>query len=1155
MPTHVPSHLLRKVFLFLVGILLLKTDSAFAQLRPRLTDPIQDSERVTLTGNIHPLARGEFDLGAAPPDLLMSRMLLVLKRGEEQEAELQKLLQDQQDKSSPRYHQWLTPEQFGQQFGPADEDIQTVTQWLESQGFQGIRVGKGRAVIEFSGTAAHVQRSFGTSIHRFLVDREEHWANSTEPSIPAALSPAVAGVFTLHNFFKKPDVHVDETPFVANAKRSAHPEFTSGPTDHALAPADFEKIYNFDPSQVPFGSNSTIAVVARSNINTQDVLSFQNYTNRLTSFLSVVLNGPDPGDLGGDDELEAVLDATWAGLIGSHTVQLVVSQSTATTDGIDLSELYIIDNNLADVMSESFGTCEGNATSSQAAGVSALAQQAAAQGITYVVSAGDSGSAGCDDPHTQTTASHPASVNLLAATPYTVAVGGTQFNENGHNATYWSSTTDQTTLGSAISYIPENVWNESCKSGQSGCTKPAIWAGGGGSSKFFSKPSWQTGVNGIPADGARDLPDVSLTTAAHDPYLICLRGSCNPDSQGKIRFVGVSGTSASAPAFAAIIGFVAQKAGTRLGVPNYILYRLAAAENLAQCNASSTTLPANNCVFNDVTVGNNAVPGETGYGTGSPSYKSGAGYDLATGLGSVNIGNLISQWSTVTFNPTTTSFSINPTTVVHGSGLNVTGSVTHSGGAGTPTGTAWIVEGAGSANLNESTLIGGNSPLELPLDSSASFSGAFHSLPGGTYQLNVHYSGDQVYGGSDGTSVPVTVQAEPTTVSFSVLTKDAGGNLVPFTGGPFGTSVYFQTHLSWASGIGKPSEYVLLYDHNASVAQVYPDAKGDAISTATQLPAGQHSITAAYYGDFSLSSSFNNKSISFSISQIPTSTTLTSKQSAQSLTLTATLSANATGTPPTGSITFTSGSTVLGTSPLANGTTTGGTVQATASFDATQLATGTYSVVATYQGDTNYTSSTSAPVALNLLADFALDNRGITSQTVHAGTTATYINDLAITPFFGYMSSAVMLTCSVPATGTACTINPPSVSLSAGQPNIATISVTTTARGSAVAADRIEFRRVPWTPLALLSLSIAGWALLFRPRMKWLPRVVAGMSLALLLTMFAGCGGGGSAGSGGGGPATPPPTASGTPAGTYTVTATGTSGSATHTTSFNLVVQ
>src|SRR5207248_6068815 len=185
------------------------------------------------------------------------------------------------------------------------------------------------------------------------------------------------------------------------------------------------------------------------------------------------------------------------------------------TEGVDLSELYIIDNNLADVMSESFGDCEANFTSAQAAGVASLAQQAAAQGLTYVVSAGDSGSAGCDDPHLETTATHPVSVNLLASTPYTVAVGGTMFNESGHPSTYWSATNAQGTLESAISYIPEDVWNESCITVQSGCAKGGIWAGGGGISKFFAKPSWQSGVVGIPGDGSRDVPDVSLTAASH----------------------------------------------------------------------------------------------------------------------------------------------------------------------------------------------------------------------------------------------------------------------------------------------------------------------------------------------------------------------------------------------------------------------------------------------------------------------------------------------------------------------------------------------------------------------------------------------------------------------------------------------------------------
>src|SRR5207248_2026476 len=203
---------------------------------------------------------------------------------------------------------------------------------------------------------------------------------------------------------------------------------------HALGPADFYTIYNFNPLGVGFAS---IAIVGRSNINLQDVIYFHYWMYDQAIAPQVIVNGPDPGNLGGGEEIEAVLDTTWAGVVApSNFVSLVVSKSTATTDGVDLSELYIIDNNLADVMSESFSGCEGHVTSTQAAGIKSLAQQAAVQGITYVVASGDSGSAGCDDPNTQTVATHGLSVNVLASTPYTVAVGGTVFNENGHDSTY-----------------------------------------------------------------------------------------------------------------------------------------------------------------------------------------------------------------------------------------------------------------------------------------------------------------------------------------------------------------------------------------------------------------------------------------------------------------------------------------------------------------------------------------------------------------------------------------------------------------------------------------------------------------------------------------------------------------------------------------------
>lgn len=1140
-------------------LFLLIANSALAQTTALIVGPVDSAQRVTLTGNTHPLARAEFDRGAAPADLPLNRMLLVLTRSPEQEAALQKLLVDQQDKTSGQYRHWLTPAQFGQQFGPADQDIQTIAAWLQQSGFQNVRVSQGRTVIEFSGTAGQVQNAFETPIHRYVVNGEEHWANATNPSIPAALAAAVKGVFTLHDFYKKPQLHLGETKLNAKAIKGARPQFTSSTGSHALTPSDYYTIYNFNPLVTT--TSAKIAIIARSNINLQDVTYFHYWTYDQATSAQVIVNGPDPGDLGGDDEAEAVLDTTWSGAVAPTAwLDLVVSQSTVTTDGIDLSEVYIIDNNLADVMSESFSGCEASVTSAQAAGISALAEQAAAQGITYVVSTGDSGSAGCDDPNSETVATQPDSVNVLASTPYTVAVGGTMFNENGQNATYWTATNASATLESAISYIPEDAWNESCKSGQSGCTTPGIWAGGGGASTLFSLPPWQTGVPGIPSGNARHLPDVSLTAASHDPYLLCLRGSCIPNAQGEISFATASGTSASAPAFAAIMALVGQKTLVRLGQPNYVLYRLAAAETLAQCNASATPLPAATCVFNDVTVGNNSVPGEATYGTPTATYQAGKGYDEATGLGSVNVTNLINKWSSVSFSPTTTTFSISPTTATHGAPLNVTVTVTPSSGSGTPSGSVWLTQ----SGFPQGNFVGDSTADIFTLNAQASFTGVTHLLPGGSYQVNAHYAGDGTYAGSDSTPpVQVSIQAEPTTTTFSVLTGASGGSMVPFTSGPYGTPIYFQALVTWPSGYGIPSSYVNFWDNGNGIGQAYVNAKGTALTPAnSQIPAGNHSITAGYYGDNSLSTSADLTPINFTITQVSTATTLTSQQNSQSLLLTATVSANSQGNPPTGTISFNSGSTAIGTSALSSATASNGSQQATAVFDASQLPAGQYTVVASYPGDTNYTGSVSASVSLNLNADFTITNRGFTSQTVTAGQTATYANDIAITPFFGY-SSSVALSCSVPAQATTCAVNPTSSPLSNGM-GIATVTITTTARSAIFPQTpiiRFPLQPVNWSIL-LSALILCCLLFLQSPRTRRM-RLAGPLAVVFFLVVVGlvayGCGGGGggggnSSGGGGGGGGTPPPT-SGTLAGNYTVTVTGTAGSTTHTTTLTLVVQ
>ncbi len=724
-----------------------------AQVPSRISEAVDETRLTELRGNTHPLARPEFDLGPAHASLPMDRMLLVLKRSPERETALRQLLEEQQDESSPNFHKWLTPEEFGQEFGPSDRDVRAATDWLESHGFQVNYVAKGHSVIEFSGKASQVQEAFHTAIHKYVLNGKEHWANSRDPQIPTALTPVVAGIATLHNFYKKPQLFVSEHRLIARSIPRQKPAVNLANGQHALGPADYAVIYNINPLYIAGinGGGTTIAIVGRSNFNLQDISDFRNLFGLSINNPQVVLNGPDPGDLGGGEEVEALLDASWSGAVAPNaTVKFVASASTNTTDGVDLSELFIIDHNLGNVMSESFSGCEGHVTATDAANIAALAEQAAAQGITYVVSSGDSGAEGCDDPNSTSPATDPVSVNILASTPFTVAVGGTEFNENGANSLYWSSATGPTALATALSYIPENVWNESCTSAQCGASAN-LFAGGGGVSKFFPKPSWQSGIASIPNDGARDLPDVSFAAAArHDPYLLCVQGSCSAGRQGTFSFVSVGGTSAGAPSFAGIMALVNQKTGSRQGQANYVLYRLAAAETLAKCNGSSQSgLPNSNCTFNDVTVGNNAVPGEPGFGTSTGKYQSGSGYDLATGLGSVNATNLVNNWGTARSASSTITLTLNPTTnILQGSPVGVNITVTPKTGTGTPTGDVSLIAdfGAGSQQgVGSFTLGGGSVTAKTSL------------LPGGNYSVTAHYEGDGTFLPSDSAAVAVSV--------------------------------------------------------------------------------------------------------------------------------------------------------------------------------------------------------------------------------------------------------------------------------------------------------------------------------------------------------------------------------------------------------------
>jgi len=1115
-----------------IGVLtlvLLFAANALAQQalrQPLINQPVMESQLTTLRGNTHPLARPQFDIGAAAPDLPLQRMLLVLKRSPQQGAALQKLLDDQQDKASPNYHKWLTPDEFGVQFGAADQDVQQVSGWLQSHGLQVNRITHGRTVIEFSGTEAQVEDAMHTSIHKFLVNGEEHWANTSNPQIPAALAPAVAGVWSLHDFRKKPRVHISPLTVRTKYTPGVRPDTTfNNGTLHALSPGDYATIYNINPvyANSVYGQNVTIGVVGRSNLfnGGQDIFNFEGIFDPLCcGGVQIVLDGPDPGDLGGGEEAEATLDATWSSAIApAATVKFVVSASTNTTDGVDLSELFIIDNNLAPIMTESFGSCEGFATQPEAQALSKLAEQAAAQGITYLISSGDSGAAGCDDPN-KAPATHTASVSVLSSPPFTVVVGGTQFNEGGNTSKYWSSTNNPNDKSSVLSYIPEVSWNESCAS----CQFPNLFATGGGVSKFFPKPTWQFGVPGIPNDGARDVPDVSLTAAIHDPYLLCLEGSCTPDAQGFISLALIGGTSASAPSFAGIMALVNQQHGPQ-GQANYVLYRLAAAQTPSQCNASSaTTPPASTCVFNDVTSGNNSVPGVQGF-------AATAGYDLATGLGSVNVANLVNKWSTVGFTGTTTTLAPNSITATHGSPVTLNVSVAPNSGTAVPT---------GDVSLETSN---GQGVAFLTLSAGAA-SSAVSNLPGGAYALTARYGGSTTLAPSPpSNSVNVNIGPENSTTTESVLTAYQNGNPIPFTTGTYGDFIYLRADVQGQSHQGFATGTVAFLDNGNAVSggpfALNSEGNTSAIPGGTaSLNAGSHSLTAHYNADSSFNSS-TSQPATFSITKASTSTSVTASPNnipqGSPTTITATLTSKAFGAYPTGTVTFSSGGTVLGNAQASGIVTQPTGVSASATFSTSSLPIGQSNVTAQYAGDTNYVGSGSKSVIVNVQSDFAITAANPSITIAKPGANGSDVLNIAAQTGYGNSSiSFSSASCTGLPFGANCSFNPASITGSGST----TVTVSTTAPSAALQH---------WG-LTTVGFVFAGVFLLGIPSRRFR----AGAIFSVLLVAFAvagtGCGGGGNSGGGSGNP--------GTPAGTFVVTVTATSSnSISHPVTFNLTIQ
>ena len=562
-----------------------------------------------LQGNVHPLARQDFDQGDVNPTTRLDRMLLLLNSSPAQQADLNDLVAAQQDPYSQLFHQWLTPAEFGARFGASDTDLAQVSAWLEMHGLIVDEIPAGRRLVVFSGSAAQVSSTFRTGLRNYRVNGALHLANASDPQIPAPLSGLVAGVVSLHDFRRVSEMRT-RTPF------AAQPDYSAGAT-HYLFPADFATIYDLNPlfSAGTNGTGISIAIAARSNIRLNDVKAFRSMAGLAANDLTVTLAGADPG-LVNHDQDESTLDAEWSGAVAPDaSVNLVVAATTATTDGVDLAAAWIVNHSAAPVVSVSYGSCERDMGATEQAFYNSLWEQAASQGMSVFVASGDSGAAGCSAPNNKL--GTQAAVNGLCTSPYSTCVGGTEFDEGSNTAHYWSAA-NSSSYGSALAYIPEEVWNESASNGGAG-----LWASGGGASTVHAQPAWQADVDGAAAaNGKRAVPDISLAAADHNGYFVVENGS----------FWIASGTSAAAPSFAGIMALVAESQhGAPQGNSNPRLYAL----------ANSKDDP-----FHPTPSGDNTVPGLAGF------TATGATYNLATGLGSVDGAMLVNNWSPLRNPPT-----------------------------------------------------------------------------------------------------------------------------------------------------------------------------------------------------------------------------------------------------------------------------------------------------------------------------------------------------------------------------------------------------------------------------------------------------------------------------------------------------------------------
>ncbi|WP_425152012.1 S53 family peptidase, partial [Candidatus Binatus sp.] len=686
----------------------------------QITDAINDNDTIPVPGNVRFEATAANDRGRVADDFALDHLLLQLRRSPQQQRELDQLIGELEDPNSPNYHHWLSAQEFGNRFGATPRDIATISAWLRTHGFQVNYVYPSGMLIDFSGNAGAIREAFHAGIHWLSVNGRSHFANMSDPRIPAALAPALVGVVSLNDF----------RPHPMYRQRT---DYTTSTGYQLMVPADLATIYDFNPLFAAgySGKGQTIVTVEDTNLHsTTDWTTFRSVFGLSTPYPSGTLTQVHPTGPGGTctnpgvngDDGEAAIDVEWASAAAPNAaIELASCAGTSTNFGgfIALQNLLSESGTPPAIVSISYGEAEAELGATINAYISGLYQQAVAEGVSVFVSSGDEGGASADAD--EATATHGIAVSGFTSTPYNVSVGGTDFGDAyaGTVSSYWGSA-NGSTYGSALSYVPEIPWNDSCagellslyagysspfgtdgfcnsklgeedyrttasgSGGPSGCAtgSPSTSDVVSGTCAGYHKPAWQS-IFGNPADGVRDVPDVSLFAAngvwGHY-YVVCFSDTKNGGascSGAPDNWAGYGGTSVSSPIMAGIQALINQRTASRQGNPNPTYYSLAAAEygtsGDSACNSSLGNEVNPSCIFYDVTLGdmdvdctgsNNCYKPSGTYGGLSSSdstletaFAAGVGWDFATGIGTVNANNLVMAFGSpvATATPTATA--------------------------------------------------------------------------------------------------------------------------------------------------------------------------------------------------------------------------------------------------------------------------------------------------------------------------------------------------------------------------------------------------------------------------------------------------------------------------------------------------------------------